>query len=458
LLCRVISDIINKYDIWKGKSGVAGKIKSVDTGSPAERAGVRAGETLVSVNGKKINDVLDYRFFSYDPSLTLVLADDAGKKRRVRVEKDEGEDVGLNFETYLMDSERQCSNHCLFCFVDQMPPDMRDTLYFKDDDARLSFLTGTYITLTNLSEREAQRIIDLHISPINVSVHSTDPKLRSMLLGNKAAARGIEYMRAFAESGIIMNCQIVVCPGLNDGEALKKTMRDLRDMNAATCAIVPVGLTKYRKGLYRMTPVDKARAGEIIDAVDAFGDECLKARGSRMFFCADELYIKAERPLPPEEYYEGYPQIENGVGMLRSLQGEFEDALSDIGADAPCEPFAAATGVIAAPFIAELVEAAAKKCRNADGRVYAIKNEFFGTTIDVSGLVTGSDLIKQLAGKPLGKRLLIPENMLRHGGDVFLDDVTVKDAEKALGVPVQVVGPSGYALADAIFADKEEEK
>ena len=434
---------------------MAGKIASIDPGSPAERAGIRVGETLVSVNGKKINDVLDYRFFTYDPSLSIVLEDGGGKRRRVRLEKDEGEDAGLNFETYLMDSERQCSNHCLFCFVDQMPPDMRDTLYFKDDDARLSFLTGTYITLTNLSEREAQRIIDLHISPINVSVHSTDPKLRSILLGNRAAARGLEYMRAFAEAGIIMNCQIVVCPGLNDGAALAKTMRDLRGMNAATCAVVPVGLTKYREGLHRMTPVDRDIAAAIIDEVDAFGDECLRTRGNRVFFCADELYIKAGRPLPPEEYYEGYPQIENGVGMLRSLQSEFADALETAAPDAPCAPFAVATGVIAAPFITELVEAAAKKCENVNGAVYAIKNEFFGTTIDVSGLVTGSDLIGQLTGKPLGKRLLIPENMLRHGGDVFLDDITVADAEKALGVPLQIVGSSGYALADAIFGKTE---
>lgn len=430
---------------------MAGRIESIDSGSPAEKAGVRAGETLVYVNGKKINDVLDYRFFSYDPSLMLTLEGEDGKRRRVRIEKDEGEDVGLNFETYLMDEERQCSNHCLFCFVDQMPPDMRDTLYFKDDDARLSFLTGTYITLTNLSEREAQRIIDLHISPINVSVHSTDPKLRSILLGNKAAAKGLEYMRAFAEAGIIMNSQIVVCPGLNDGEALKKTMRDLFAMGTATCAVVPVGLTKYRKGLYKMPPVDKAKAAEIIDSVDTFGDGCLKQRGSRVFFCADELYIKAGRPLPPEEYYEGYPQIENGVGMLRSLEGEFADGLSEIDADELCEPFAVATGVIAEPFISDLVAAAAKKCKNVDGRVYAIKNEFFGTTIDVSGLITGADLIKQLTGKPLGKRLLIPENMLRHGGDVFLDDLTAAEVEKAVGVPIQVVGASGYALIDAIF-------
>ncbi|MEA4815140.1 MAG: DUF512 domain-containing protein [Oscillospiraceae bacterium] len=430
---------------------MAGRIESIESGSPAEKAGVRAGETLVFVNGKKINDVLDYRFFSYDPSLTLTLESEDGKRRRVRIEKDEGEDVGLNFETYLMDSERQCSNHCLFCFVDQMPPDMRDTLYFKDDDARLSFLTGTYITLTNLSEREAQRIIDLHISPINVSVHSTDPKLRSILLGNKAAAKGLEYMRAFAEAGIIMNSQIVVCPGLNDGEALRKTMCDLFAMGTATCAVVPVGLTKYRKGLYKMPPVDKAKAAEIIDIIDTFGDGCLKQRGSRVFFCADELYIKAGRPLPPEEYYEGYPQIENGVGMLRSLEGEFLDGLSEIEADEVCEPFATATGVIAEPFISGLVAAAAKKCKNVDGRVYAIKNEFFGTTIDVSGLITGADLIKQLAGKPLGKRLLIPENMLRHGGEVFLDDLTVVDVEKTVGVPIQVVGASGYALIDAIF-------
>ena len=430
---------------------MAGKIASIDPGSPAQRAHLRVGERLLSINGKPIEDVLDYRFYAYDPKLTLVLEEENGKQRTVKIRKAEGEDIGLNFETYLMDEERCCSNHCLFCFVDQMPPDMRETLYFKDDDARLSFLMGNYTTLTNLSEREARRIIDLRISPINISVHATDPRLRSILLGNKAAAKGLEYMQAFAEAGIVMNCQIVVCPGLNDGEQLSRTMRDLAQMDVASCAIVPVGVTKYRKGLYKMPIVDEKIANEILNRVLPFSEQCLKERGTRLFFCSDEIFIKARRPLPEEEYYEGYAQLENGVGMLRSMENEFMSALRQLEPDTPCRPFSAATGCLAAPFIRSLVEKAREHCPAVRGEVYAIENNFFGTTIDVAGLVTATDLMEQLKGKDLGERLLIPSNMLRHGGDVFLDDYHVSDVEEALQVPVTVTEGDGFSLVDSIF-------
>ena len=430
---------------------MAGKITSIDPHSPAERAKLRVGETLLSINGREIADVLDYRFYGYDPKLTLVVQEPSGAQRTVHIRKAEGEDIGLNFETYLMDEERSCSNHCLFCFVDQMPPNMRDTLYFKDDDARLSFLMGNYTTLTNLSEREAQRIIDLRISPINVSVHATDPKLRSILLGNKAAAKGLEYMKAFAQAGIVMNCQIVVCPGLNDGSQLRRTMEDLADMGVATCAIVPVGITKYRKGLYQMPPVTEKIAGEILDCVLPFSEECLRKYGTRLFFCADELFIKANRPLPEEAYYEGYAQLENGVGMLRSMENEFMSALAQMEPDTPCRPFSIATGCLAAPFLRELIETARTRCPAVQGTVYAIENHYFGTTIDVAGLVTATDIMAQLKGRPLGERLLIPANMLRHGGNVFLDDYTVEDVEKQLGVPVMVSESDGFSLIDTIF-------
>ncbi len=428
-------------------------ITSIDPGSPAARSGVRVGEKLLSISAHPIADVLDYRFFGYDADPVLELASPDGTCRTLAVRKPEAQDLGLNFETYLMDEPRPCSNHCLFCFVDQMAPNCRETLYFKDDDARLSFLMGNYITLTNLSPREVQRIIDLRISPINVSVHATDPKVRRILLGNKSGAESLETMRRFGEAGIAMNGQIVLCPGYNDGAVLERTMEDMAAWGFASCSVVPVGLTRFREGLSRLRPVDKALAGQIIRQVDAFGEKCLRRYGSRKFYCSDEFFIRAERDLPDEEYYEGYVQIENGVGMLRSLISEFEAGLrlEDGPADAP--PFTIATGSSARPFLQELCGLAGEKT-GVKGQVIAILNDFFGHTIDVAGLVTGGDLIRQLKGRDLGARLLIPVNMLRHGGGVFLDDVHISDVEAALGVPVTVVEQDGFDLLDAMLGRK----
>ncbi|MCI9037600.1 MAG: DUF512 domain-containing protein [Oscillospiraceae bacterium] len=429
-------------------------VTSIDPGSPAERAGVRPGEILRSINAHPVTDVLDYRFFGYDRNPTLVLEAADGTQRTLRVKKPEAEELGLNFETYLMDEPRPCSNHCLFCFVDQMAPGCRDTLYFKDDDARLSFLMGNYITLTNLSPREVQRIIDLRISPINVSVHATDPKLRSVLLGNKAGAESLEHMKAFGRAGIVMNGQIVLCPGFNDGGQLQRTMEDMAAWGFASCSIVPVGLTKYREGLAKLRPVGPAEAGAAIDQVDAFGARCLAQHGSRMFFCSDELYIRAGRTLPDEDYYEDYVQLENGVGMLRSLISEFEAGLRlEDGGVVAASPYTIATGVSAQPYLQALAGKAQEKTGVA-GQVVAIENDFFGHTVDVAGLVTGGDLIAQLRGRELGSRLLIPVNMLRHGGDVFLDDLHVSDVERELGVPVTVVEQDGFDLLDAILGRK----
>lgn len=430
-------------------------IASVDAGSPAERAGIRAGETLLKLNHHEIADVLDYRFFCYDPVLRVELQEPDGTVRRLRVRKDEGEDLGLNFDTYLMDEPRPCSNHCVFCFVDQMPPNMRDTLYFKDDDVRLSFLMGNYITLTNLSEREAQRIIDLRISPINVSVQATEPQLRRTLLGNKDADKSIEYMRAFGEAGIEMNGQIVVCPGWNDGDHLRRTIEDLMEIGFHSCSVVPVGLTKYRKGLARLHPVDEESANAIIDIVDEYGEKCLKRFGTRMFFCADELYLKANRPLPDESYYEDYQQLDNGVGMLRNTTNEFLDGLRDID-DGDVSSFTIATGVAAAPFIERLVDEAKQKFPALRGEVVAIVNDFFGHSITVSGLVTGQDIIRQLTSRELGERIIIPANMLRHGEGVFLDDVTLEQLSDALHRPVVVSETDGYSLVDTLFSKEED--
>ncbi len=430
------------------------KITAVDRGSPAKKAGVKPGEILTEVNGHAIADVLDYKYYTYESRLTLTLADGRGNTRTVRVGKEDGEDPGLNFETYLMDGARSCANRCVFCFVDQLPPGMRETLYFKDDDARLSFLMGNYITLTNLSGREAQRIIDLRISPINISVHATDPELRNLVLGNRNAGRGLELMRRFAAANITMNCQIVACPGLNDGPQLQKSMEDLAALYPAvrSVSVVPVGLTKHRQGLYHIKPYTSDEAAGVVDLVEAFALGCLEKLGTSLFWCSDEFYLKANRTLPENGYYEDYTQLENGVGMLRLLEIEFSGALKDTQAANRVASFSVATGVAAAPFLREMIDRAASECHTElEYTVFPVENHFFGETVDVAGLVTGSDLIGQLSGKDLGARLLLPANMLRHGEDMFLDDVKLSEAEKALNVPISVVEQDGYALFDAIF-------
>lgn len=427
------------------------RIISIDPGSPAEKAGLQIGQTLKTINGHTVVDVLDYRFYGYDPVSHLTLTNQDGTACSITLRKQEGEDLGLNFDTYLMDEMRCCANHCVFCFVDQMPPGMRQTLYFKDDDARLSFLQGNYITLTNLTPREAQRIIDLRISPINVSVHTTDPQLHCTMLGNKDAVKSLDYIRAFCEAGIVMNGQIVICPDWNDGDQLRRTLRDLTEMQFSSCSLVPVGITKYRQGLAKLRPVDKACANEILDIAEAFGQENLRRFGTRRFFCADELFLRAERPLPEEDYYEGYRQLENGVGMLRSLEGDLLRALDLMDDTLVPSPFTIATGRAAEPFMRHLLELVQARFPQIQGKVVGIDNDFFGHTIDVAGLLTGQDLAAQLPQQqPLG-RVLIPLHMLRHAEDVFLDDWTVPQLAQTLQVPVQVVGIDGFDLCDAIF-------
>ena len=429
------------------------KIASVDPGSPAARAGLRPGETLTHISGHPIVDVLDYKFYAYDPRLELTLTGPDGGSRTVRVRKGEGEDLGLNFETYLMDKARSCANRCIFCFVDQMPPGMRDTLYFKDDDARLSFLMGNYITLTNLSQREIQREIDLRISPINISVHATDPELRAAMLKNRRAGECLEIMTRFAGAGLRMNCQVVACPGVNDGPALDRTLRELSELHPAvtSVAVVPVGVTRFREGLCEIQPYTREQAAALIDQVEAFAAAFLEQHGTSLAWCSDEFYLLAGRALPEKSYYEDMAQLENGVGMLRLLTSQAELGLEGEKPEDDA-PFSIATGVSAAPFVQEILDMARKQCGNIKGTVYPIANRFFGETITVSGLITGADLLEQLRGKDLGRRLLLPDNMLRAGERVFLDDVTVEQLEEALGVTVvPVPADSGFDLADAIL-------
>jgi len=442
-------------------------IKSIEPGSPAAKK-LAVGDEILSVNGGAIADVLDYKYLTYDAELTVAAKTPGGKFRLSRVTKGEGEDLGLEFDTYLMDAPKACKNRCIFCFVDQLPRNMRKTLYFKDDDARLSFLTGNYVTLTNLSERELDRIIALSISPLNISVHAADAKLRARLLGLREDADIMPVLKRLADGGIVMNCQIVCCPGINDGDALSKTMRDLASLYPAvnSVSIVPVGLTKHRDKLPKLTPFDQAAASDTVGQVEAYAEECRKTRGGGIFFCADELYIKAAGGagssarreqlsdnifdiLPGGDYYEGYPQLENGVGLLRLFETEFREALKPVSR--AIKPFSIATGVSAAPFLTELLNKAKKTVGAFDYDVFPIVNDFFGHTIDVAGLVTGRDIIARLRGKNLKNRLLLPKTMLRDGETCLLDDITLADIERELGVPVAAVETDGAALLREIL-------
>lgn len=430
------------------------KITEIDKKSPAARAKIRPGETLLAINGHTIRDVLDYKFYAYDARLTLEL-----DTRTVRIRKREGEDLGLNFETYLMDRKKRCANRCIFCFIDQLPPGMRETLYFKDDDARMSFLMGNYISLTNLSEQDVERIIRMRLAPINISVQVTDPETRRRMLGNPRAGECMAIMKRFAAAELTLNCQLVICPGVNDGALLRRSLEELVALAPAvnSISVVPVGITRYREGLCPLTPVNREKAGEIIDLVEEFGARCIEQHGARIVFCGDELYIKAQRPIPDAAFYEEFAQLENGVGMMALQQQEFMDALAEQDPAAPIPDFTIATGTSAAPFIRNLVDALAKRCNNSFRyNVIAVKNRFFGETVNVAGLVTGRDLIDALRGNITGARLFIPEVMLRHETNVFLDDVTLAQAEVALGVPITPLCNDGYEMLARITAPGDE--
>lgn len=417
-------------------------IKSVDAGSPSERAGIIPGDKLVSIGGNRIGDVLDYKFYSYEAELEIELLDEGGGTRRVTVCKREGEELGLDFETYLMDKAHSCSNKCIFCFIDQMPKGLRESLYFKDDDARLSFLLGNYITLTNLSEREVQRMTDLRISPVNISVHTTNPELRGFMLGNPRGGKSLEIMRRFSEAGLSMNCQIVLCPGINDGPELEKTLNDLMAMYPAvgSVSVVPVGLTRYRQGLHPLKELDRDAARAAIETVRRFGEDCMAKHDYRVFYASDELFLKAGMEVPPYAYYDDFPQLENGVGMLRLFEDDFKYAVSQAEPKGGIVPFTVATGLAARDFINGLLDFADKKWHNTHYNVYGIENSFFGSCVTVAGLITGGDLIGQLKGKDLGERLIIPNVMLRDGGNVFLDDISLGDVSNELGVTVTASG------------------
>ncbi len=429
-------------------------ITDVEYASPAEKHGIAPGDILISINGHEIRDVLDYQFRLCEKKVTLKLHR-GPELFDVTIKKDEYGDIGLRFETYLMDKKRSCKNKCVFCFIDQLPCGMRDSLYFKDDDSRLSFLMGNYITLTNLTDEDVERIIEMKTSPINISVHTTNPELRVKMMKNKRAGEVLDYMRRFAEAGISLNCQIVLCKGLNDGEELIGSMRDLTKLtpNLVGVSIVPAGITDHRDGLYPLEPFTAGELNGVIDTVDAFAAECMEKYGSRLFFCSDEMYLQAGRPLPDEEYYEGYPQIENGVGMIRSMQCEFEDELeylSEYDLEKP-RTLSIATGEAAYDFILSLANELTRRVESLNITVYKIKNNFFGKNITVAGLITGKDLLEQLKDKPLGERLIIPSVMLRAERDMFLDSMTTTELSEKLSVDIVTANSTGADFISSIL-------
>ena len=432
------------------------EITGVTPHSPADRAGIQTGEQLVSINGFAIHDVLDYMYYAAESELELEIAQD-GIQRTVVIQKDEYDDIGLEFASFLMDKKQSCQNKCIFCFIDQMPPGMRETLYFKDDDARLSFLQGNYVTLTNMTQQDVDRIIKMKLN-INVSVHTTNPELRCKMMHNRFAGEKLKFLWQMAEAGIQLNCQVVLCPGINDGAELERTLQDFEKMlpNLTSGAVVPVGLSKYRKGLYPLTSFTKQTAGEAIDLIERYQQKFLAEFGTRAVFPSDEFFLLAERPITDAEYYEDYPQYENGVGMLRSLADEFHDALKT--AEVPKLPrtVSIATGKAPYQFLCRLIREAEQQFPGLTCHVYAIRNDFFGEKITVTGLITAQDLTAQLQDKPLGENLILSKNMIRRNEDVFLDDWHISDVEKKLNVKIKLTASDGYELLDTILGNEYE--
>jgi len=433
---------------------VSAKILCCDEDSIASELGLSEGDTLISINGNEINDVIDYMFYSQNEQILLRCVCD-GELVEFDIEKDADEPLGINFETYLIDKQRSCKNKCIFCFIDQLPKGLRETLYFKDDDARLSFLMGNYITLTNLTDADVERICRMRISPINISVHTTDPELRVKMMSNPNAAKINDILHKFADSGITMNCQIVLCRGVNDGENLKKSLADLKALypSVASVSVVPVGLTKFRDGLYPLTPFTPDECREVIDIINNVGDQCKKEFDVRLFYPSDEFFIKGGVDLPDEDWYDGYPQIENGVGLSTSLLTEVKTAVKNLDFTPKKRDVAIVTGVLSQNIIERVVELVKEKYHMLNCTVYPIINRFFGEKITVSGLVTATDIIDQLKDKKLPKEVLIPSSMLRSEQDMFLDSITVEEVEKALGVNITVTYNDGFDLVQNIIGE-----
>ena len=428
----------------------------VEKGSSADKAGIKVQDRILSINQSEIIDVFDYHYLCNEEQLDLVIERPDGTRKKIEIKKEYEEDLGLTFESGLMDEYRSCCNKCIFCFIDQMPKGMRDTLYFKDDDSRLSFLQGNYITLTNMNERDVDRIIQYKMGPINISVQTMNPTLRCEMLHNRFAGEALNKMRKFLDAGIPMNGQIVLCKGVNDGKELKYSLEQLMEYAPVmeSISVVPVGLSKYREGLYPLEPFTREDAKEVLECIREFQNEAFARHGIHFVHASDEWYLLANEPIPLEENYDGYLQLENGVGMLRLLMNEVEETLSQKRIRKPIfhrkRKITIATGLLASEVIQLLAKQVMNQYPYIQVQVNPIVNDFFGPMITVSGLITGQDLINQLKGKDLGQELLLPVNMLRSGERVFLDDQTVEDVEKECGVTIRIVENTGYDFVSSI--------
>ena len=431
-------------------------VSLVEKGSIAEELGIEKGDELLKINDNEIEDIFDYQYLLQDEYIEVLIKKADGEEWLLEIDKDYSEDLGLTFENGLMDDYRSCHNKCIFCFIDQMPRGMRETLYFKDDDSRLSFLQGNYVTLTNMSEHDIDRIITYRLEPINISFQTTNPELRCKMLNNRFAGDALKKVDKLFEADIHMNGQIVLCKGVNDKEELERSISDLTKYlpNLESVSVVPVGLSKYRDGLYPLEPFTKEDAIEVLNTIHKWQKEIYKKWGTHFIHASDEWYILAGQALPSEDNYDGYLQLENGVGMLRLLEDEFSDALNGLDVstlNVKEETISLATGKLAYPYLKKMCEDLERKVSGLKINVFAINNDFFGENITVSGLLTGQDIISQLKGRELGERLLLPQNVLRSGEDVFLDDIRVSEVEKSLQVVVDIVKSSGYDFLDAVL-------
>ena len=429
------------------------KISRIEPGSIADELGIEPGDLLLTVNDSVIEDVFDYHFLIHDEELVLLIEKPDREEWELEIEKDYDEDLGMEFEQGLMDEYRSCRNKCMFCFIDQMPEGMRETLYFKDDDSRLSFLQGNYVTLTNMSEHDIDRIIRYHLEPINISFHTTNPELRCKMLHNRFAGEALKKVDRLYEAGIEMNGQIVLCKGINDGEELERSIRDMSRYlpYLRSVSVVPVGLTRYREGLYPLKSFTKEEAKGVLEIIHRWQKKLFKEHGIHFIHAGDEWYLLAEEEIPEEERYDGYLQLENGVGMIRLLREECKEAFQALPGDEKSRRVSMATGLLAYPELCRIADMLKEKYPGTKVQIYPVRNDFFGEKITVSGLITGGDLIRQLKGKDLGERLLLPCNMFRSEEDVFLDDVTLAEVEEALQVRADIVKSSGQDLIDAIL-------